>query len=93
MLIAISHEEFTLIARALAVAAKVETDTEMVRLGSALDARAALGDEAWNALTGANHALRSYEYGNASTELAAEIADACDAVMGRIGAAVQPAAR
>ncbi len=92
MLIAVSHEEYALIARALAVAAKAETDAGMLRLGAALDARAALGDEAWNVLTGANHALRSYEYGNASTELAAGIADACDKVMNRIGAALQPAA-
>jgi len=33
------------------------------------------------ALDAASHALRSYQYGNASPELAAEIANKCDAVL------------
>lgn len=33
------------------------------------------------ATTAASSALRSYQYGNASTELAKEIADACDAAI------------
>jgi hypothetical protein len=36
--------------------------------------------------TGAMHALRSYEHGNASTELAKEIADACEAALKQAGA-------
>ncbi len=35
------------------------------------------------ALTAAVHALRSYQYGNASTELAETIADSCDAVLAK----------
>lgn len=38
-------------------------------------------DQLREALKGASHALRSYQYGNASTELAASIADRCDAVL------------
>jgi hypothetical protein len=37
------------------------------------------------ALQAASHALRSYQYGNASPDLAAEIADACDAALGMMG--------
>lgn len=32
-------------------------------------------------LEAASHALRSYQYGNVATELAAEISDACDAAI------------
>ena len=35
------------------------------------------------ALEAASHALRSYQYGNASTELAKAIADKCDAALSR----------
>lgn len=35
------------------------------------------------ALKAASHALRSYQYGNASTELAKAIADKCDAALSR----------
>lgn len=34
-------------------------------------------------LKGASHALRSYQYGNVATDLAAEVADACDAALAR----------
>lgn len=37
--------------------------------------------QVFTALEGAMHALRSYQYGNASTELAAAIADKCEAVI------------
>lgn len=84
MLLAISPAEFDLIAKALAVAGKSETGTEMAALGNALEPRAALGGEALKMLTAATHALRSYQYSNASTELAAGVADACDALMARI---------
>lgn len=35
------------------------------------------------ALSGAMHALRSYEYGNASTELAKDQADYCESVLAK----------
>lgn len=38
-------------------------------------------DRLRQALIGALHALRSYQHGNASTELAEEIADACEAAL------------
>jgi hypothetical protein len=34
-------------------------------------------------LQAASHALRSYQYGNASTELAQSTADACDAAIAK----------
>ena len=37
------------------------------------------------ALTGAFHALRSYQFGNSSSELAEEIADACEEALSAIG--------
>lgn len=40
-----------------------------------------------NALTAASNALRSYQYGNSATELAKEIADACDAALAKARAA------
>lgn len=92
MLLAVSQMEFDLIKKALAVAAKTEGGVEMFKLNAALDARASLGGEAWQSLKGAKHALRSYEYGNASTELAAGIADACDVAMSRISAVTGDAA-
>lgn len=39
------------------------------------------------ALTAAAHALRSYEHGNASTELARDIAAHCDTARAKMGAA------
>lgn len=42
-------------------------------------------DGLWSkVLTGATHALRSYEYHNSSTELAASVANTCDALVKRI---------
>ena len=38
------------------------------------------------ALKGASHALRSYQYGNASTKLSESIADHIDAVLRKAGA-------
>lgn len=41
----------------------------------------AAAPEMFEALVAAAHALRSYQYGNASTELAKSIADNCDAAL------------
>ena len=38
------------------------------------------------ALQGAVHALRSYQYGNASPDLAASVADHCTALIARMAA-------
>lgn len=43
-------------------------------------------DEFMRALRGASHALRSFQYGNASDEFAKNQADAIDAVLARIAA-------
>lgn len=49
----------------------------------ALTPAQAAADDMLAALKGASHALRSYQYGNASTELAASIADRCDAAIAK----------
>lgn len=78
MLLALSKAEFQLISDALS-----HTE-DGVALRAALVERAALGEETVKVLTGATHALRSYEFHNSSTELAAGVANTCDALMERI---------
>lgn len=41
--------------------------------------------EPFAALTAASHALRSYQYGNASPELAESVADSCDEALAALG--------
>lgn len=84
-LIAVTDDEMELLSRALATAAASASDTEMVALGNSLVARASKCESLVTALTGASHALRSYQYGNSSTELAEEIADACDEALIYVG--------
>ncbi len=45
--------------------------------------RAAMHDEMLEAIKAASHALRSYQYGNSSEELAKEMADALDGIVAK----------
>lgn len=84
-LIAVTDEEMALLSRALAIAAASASETEMIALGNSLEARASKSESVVTALTGAFHALRSYQYGNSSIELAEEIADACEEALAVVG--------
>jgi hypothetical protein len=53
----------------------------LLALKACAEAAAKERDKLRKALKGASHALRSYQYGNGSTELAQSIADACDAAL------------
>ncbi|MFG1250277.1 hypothetical protein [Xanthobacter flavus] len=44
-------------------------------------------EEVTRVLSGAMHALRSYQHGNSAPDLAAGIADACEALLARLGQA------
>lgn len=87
-LIAVTDDEMALLSRALATAVASASDREMIVLGNSLEARASKSEILVTALTGASHALRSYQYGNSSTELAEEIADACDEALAFVGRSI-----
>lgn len=81
----VSDQELALLKRALTAASKSEANAHMRVLEKALEDRAQQAGAVVSALTGASHALRSYQCGNASVELAESIADACDKALNEIG--------
>lgn len=81
----VSEQELALLKQALAVASTSEANATMRVLEKALDGRVQKAGSVVSALTGASHALRSYQFGNASVELAESIADACDKALNEIG--------
>lgn len=84
MYVPLSRTELDLVLRALAVAAAGEAGTEMIALGNALDGRAVPSAELVRVMTGAKHALRSYQHGNSAPDLAAGVADTCEALLARL---------
>lgn len=64
------------------VASNVANDVPL-RFADYIEDAINMHDELVKALTGASHALRSYQYGNLATGLAKSIADDCDAVLAK----------
>lgn len=62
-------------------------ESAFVPIGSGNSGPLVAADEVTRVLTGAMHALRSYQHGNAAPDLAARTADACEALLARLGQA------
>lgn len=75
------------IARALEQAYRAGQQSAVAPQGADNPGPLVAAEEITRVLTGALHALRSYEHGNAAPDLAARIADACEALLARLGQA------
>lgn len=75
------------IARGLEQAYRAGRESVLAPHGSGDPAPLVAADEVTRVLTAAMHALRSYQHGNAAPDLAARTADACEALLARLGRA------